>query len=150
MQGESSPPQLVEKVYNYCASYWFSLPFAYKRKQVEGSALVARTRASRLVCRNLRAEARILCAPAHSQMIQKAQKGCGGKQEFSPTIQLLSYKRLSSETKAPIIPRLKYLHTFPQRIGDTPHVRHFSGALPVYHELFTKSRKALCTITKSA
>ena len=29
--------------------------------------------------------ARLLCAPARSQNVQKALKGCGGKQEFSPT-----------------------------------------------------------------
>ena len=54
--------------------------------------------------RNLRAEARVLCAPARSYSVRKhgkrskSAKGVWGKQEFSPTSHLLSYKRLSSET----------------------------------------------------
>ena len=42
--------------------------------------------------------ARLLCAPARSQNVQKALKGCGGKQEFSPTSNTLSLLSLSSET----------------------------------------------------
>ena len=42
--------------------------------------------------------ARLLCAPARSQNVQKALKGCGGKQEFSPTSNTSSLLSLSSET----------------------------------------------------
>ena len=42
--------------------------------------------------------ARLLCAPARSQNVQKALKGCGGKQEFSPTSNTLSLLNQASET----------------------------------------------------
>ena len=72
---------------NYCVSNWFSLPFAYKRKwEREGKALTLRApaRILRTECGNSVRSTATLRAGAQLN-VQKALKGCGGKQEFSPT-----------------------------------------------------------------
>ncbi len=62
------PVRLSIRFINFRVAYWFSLPFAYKRKRErEGRALTT-----------LRAGAQL-----NDSM---ALKGCGGKQEFSPTV----------------------------------------------------------------
>ena len=62
------PVRLSIRFINFRVAYWFSLPFAYKRKrECEGRALTT-----------LRAGAQL-----NDSM---ALKGCGGKQEFSPTV----------------------------------------------------------------
>ena len=109
---------------NYCVSNWFSLPFAYKRKwerevsppvgevarsargvdrqnasplRVEGSALVAvRRNTPHEVRHSARWRAVTPCGSTAKR--QKALKGCGGKQEFSPTSNTLSLLSQASET----------------------------------------------------
>lgn len=68
--------ETVEKVYNFRAAYWFSLPFAYKRKrECENRAFTT-----------LRAGAQL--------NVSKALKGCGGKQEFSPAAFVKLFQKL--------------------------------------------------------
>ena len=65
------PPQAIDKVHNFRAAYWFSLPFAYKRKwEREVSPPVGEVaRSARGVDRQNKALT--LCAPARSKTIQK-------------------------------------------------------------------------------
>ena len=65
--------------------------------RVEGSALVAVRRNLRTKCGNSVRSTVTLRAGAQSKR-PKALKGCGGKQEFSPTCNTLSLLSLSSET----------------------------------------------------
>ena len=109
---------------NYRAAYWFSLPFAYKRKrECEVSphvGEVARSARGAGLAQHITACYKhdvMFCAklttqqsPHHSARwravtpcvstakCKKALKGCGGKQEFSPTSNTSSLLSLSSET----------------------------------------------------
>ena len=87
------PRLAFDKVFIFRASYWFSLPFAYKRKQVEGSALVevADLETSVRSTATLRAGAQL--------NVSKALKGVWGKNKsFSPTSNISSSLFLSSKT----------------------------------------------------
>ena len=65
--------------------------------QVKGGALVAVRRNLRTKCGYSVRSTATLRAGAQLN-VQKALKGCGGKQEFSPTSNTLSLLSLSSET----------------------------------------------------
>ena len=93
---------------NYRAAYWFSLPFAYKRKRecevsphvgevarsARGAGLAQHITACYkhdvMFCAELTTEQSIITLRAGAQLyVSKELKWCGGKREFSPTCGIL-------------------------------------------------------------